>query len=111
MLKKHQLRQMALDGGGEHVLGLKDLNTHACYMIYGELEPGENSRKICPGSGHEEILIAVKGDIEVTGEPFNGLLSEGEALHFKDEETCTIANPGDVKAIYVMAGGHSGKEH
>ena len=111
MLKRYPLRKLSRDHGGEYVLGLKDLKTHACYMIYGELESGETNRKICPGSGHEEILLAVNGDIELQGDSFSGRLSEGEAIHFKEEETCTISNPDESKVIYVLAGGHSGKKH
>lgn len=111
MLKTYPLRKIARDEGSEHVLGLKELGTHACYMIYGELEPGEAGREVCPGAGHEEILIAVCGNIEITGQGFKQLLPEGEAVHLKEEETYSIGNPGDSQAVYIMAGGHSGKTH
>jgi len=111
MLKTHSLRKLAIEEGGEYVLGMKDLKTHACYLIYGELQPGEKGRKICPGTGHEEILMTVIGDIEVTGEPFKGVLHEGEAIHLREEQTCLLANPGKSRAIYILAGGHSGIDH
>ena len=111
MLKIHNVRELSIKEGGEYVLGLKDLNTHACYMIYGELEPGQRDRKVCPGRGHEEILLAVNGELEVSGEPFSGTLPPGEAIHLKEEETCMIANTGKSSAIYVLAGGHSGADH
>lgn len=111
MLKQHPLRKYATDGGGEYVLGAKDLLTHACYLIYGELGPGEGNRKVRPGKGHEEILMAVAGALDITGEPFSGLLDEGEAIHLREDETCFISNPGESRAVYVLAGGHSGKEH
>lgn len=111
MLKMHPLREMARGEKGEYVLGMKDLKTHACYLIYGELNPGESNRKICPGSGHEEILLAVSGDLSVSGKPFSGVLPEGCAVHLREEETCSIANHGESPAIYVLAGGHSGRAH
>ena len=111
MIKTHPIRELSRKKGGEYVLGLKDLRTHACYMIYGELKPGEKGRKVCPGRGHEEILLAVNGDLEVSGEPFTGVLHEGEAIHLKEEQTCFIANPSKTRLIYVLAGGHSGTEH
>ena len=111
MLKKFPVARLARDQGGELVLGVKDLHTHACYLIYGELAPGEKGRVFKPGSGHEEILMAVSGDLELSGEPFTGTLKQGEAVHLREEETCTLANPGPAPAIYVMAGGHSGKQH
>ena len=55
MKKTFPVQKWAIEAGGEHVLGLKDLGTHACYLIYGELAPGEAGRKVCPGAGHEEI--------------------------------------------------------
>jgi len=110
-LKTFPVRELSSDEGGEYVLGLKDLNTHACYLIYGELDAGEGDRKVCPGAGHEEILLAVTGDLEVSGELLNGRLPEGEAIHLREEETCFIANPGNSRVIYVLAGGHSGADH
>jgi uncharacterized cupin superfamily protein len=110
-LKTYPVRELSRDEGGEYVLGLKDLGTHACYLIYGELAPGEEGRKICPGEGHEEILLAVVGDIEVRGDEFSGRLPAGEAMHFRGEETCAIGNPGGSTAIYVLAGGHSETGH
>jgi len=111
MLKIYPIRDLARKKDGEYVLGLKDLNTHACYMICGELKPGEKGRKVCPGRGHEEILLAANGNMEITGEPFTGVLHEGEAIHLREEQTCFIANPGKSSVIYVLAGGHSGAEH
>ena len=63
MLKTYPVHKLSVEEGGEYVLGLKDLDTHACYLIYGELNPGEERRKVCPGRGHEEILLAVNGAI------------------------------------------------
>ncbi len=111
MLKTYPVRRFSRENNGEYVLGLKDLATHACYLIYGELKPGESGRVFCPGVGHEEILVVVSGDLEVEGEPFTGRLPEGEAIHLRDEESCMLANLGESRAVYVMAGGHSGKEH
>ena len=79
MYKTYPVSKLSKEGGGEYVLGLKDLDTHACYMIYGELEPGEEGRKVCPGAGHEEILLSVNGDIELSGVDYEDVLSAGEA--------------------------------
>ena len=111
MKKTVPVQKWAIEAGGEHVLGLKDLGTHACYLIYGELAPGEAGRKVCPGAGHEEILMAVAGDLQLTGEYLTGWLREGEAMHFQEQETCLLANPSGRKVVYVLAGGHSGIAH
>jgi hypothetical protein len=66
-MKTFDVTENAVPPEGEFVLGYKDTGTHACYMIYGRLEPGEEGRLIRPGSGHEEIVMAVKGDLEVSG--------------------------------------------
>ena len=111
MLKTYPVRELSIKEGGEYVLGLKNLNTHACYLIYGELGPGEKDRKVCPGRGHEEILLAINGDLELSGKTISGTLPAGEAMHLREEETCFIANTGKSRVIYVLAGGHSGVEH
>ena len=111
MRKIYSLRKMALETGGEYVLGARDLRTHACYLIYGELAPGERGRKVCPGAGHEEILLAVKGNLSLSAENEEIRLQEGEALHFQEEETVFLANPGQEKSVYIPAGGHSGRAH
>lgn len=111
MKKTYPLRSLCGNEDGEYVLGHHDLDTHACYLIYGELGPGETGRKACPGLGHEEILLAVSGDIAVCGGDDKLLLREGEAVHLVEDETFYLENPGNSRAVYVMAGGHSGKSH
>jgi glyoxylate utilization-related uncharacterized protein len=111
MPKNHPVRKRARQEGGEYVLGLEDLATHACYLIYGELQPGEGGRKVCPGDGHEEILLAVQGDLAISGGGLDRVLAEGEAVHLEGEQACEIANPGASVAVYVMAGGHPHEGH
>lgn len=97
--------------GGEYVLGLDDLGTHACYMIYGELKPGEEGRLIRPGAGHEEIVMAVKGDIELVSDKYKGVLKQGSAFHIKGTDECRLRNNSNAVAVYVAAGGHSEEGH
>ena len=111
MRKSHPLRTWARQTGGECVLGARILKTHACYLIYGELAPGEEGRKVSPGSGHEEILMAIQGDIELTEASGTRVLPEGEAVHVVEDEALTLANRGAEKAVYMVAGGHPGKGH
>ncbi len=95
---------------GEHILGFKETGSHACYMIYGILKPAEKGRVIKPGEGHEEIVLAMKGDITVTGH-YTGTLKEGSALHITGEHACFLENKGISEAIYIIAGGHSEGGH
>ncbi len=111
MIKIFNVRKKCEGTEGEYVLGLKDLNTHACYLVYGELKPGEKGRKLRPGQGHEEIFYAVVGEMQVTGDGIEQRIKEGEAFHFKEEETYSLENLGETKAVYVLAGGHSEKGH
>jgi hypothetical protein len=105
------LRKRALvSASGESVLGYKDTGGHACYMIYGRLSPGEKGRLFNPGKGHEEIVLAVKGDLNVTGF-FEGKLPEGSAFHLAGENECYLENMGETDAVYVISGGHSGDSH
>lgn len=109
-MKSFEVRGRALAGGGEFVLGVEDTGTHACYMIYGVLGPGEEGRLIKPGRGHEELVLALKGDISVSGS-LNGVLREGTAFHIAGEDECYLSNGSASEALYVAAGGHSGGDH
>ena len=109
-MKKTDLRERAEKADGEYVFGAADTGSHACYMIYGVLKPGEKERMIRPGRGHEEILLSVKGSLTVTGH-YNGLLGEGDAFHMAADEACFLENKGECEAVYVVAGGHSGHRH
>jgi hypothetical protein len=93
-------------GRGEFLLGYRETGSHACYMIYGVLKSKEKARLVKPGPGHEEILLAMKGDLEVTGH-YSVSLKEGSALHIEGEQECFLENPAESDAVYIIAGGHS----
>ena len=109
-MKKTDLRGKAKKSDGEYVFGAEDTGSHACYMIYGVLKPGEKERMIRPGRGHEEILVAAKGSLKVTGQ-YSGTLEEGHAFHIEGDQTCLLENTGDSEAVYIVAGGHSDRGH
>jgi hypothetical protein len=79
-------------------------------MIYGILRPKEKGRLVKPGAGHEEIVLAVKGDLKVTG-CYSGILKEGSAFHVKGEQECFLENLGEIDAMCIIAGGHSESGH
>lgn len=108
-MKVYELAQQD-SGSGEYLLGSQTTGSHACYLIYGVLEPGEQGRKLRPGTGHEEMVLAVDGDIVMTG-AFTGVLKQGQAIHLRDEEMCTAGNPLKRVVRYVIAGGHSSLGH
>jgi len=91
---------------GEFLLGARETGSHACYMIYGVLKSKEKARSVKPGPGHEEIILAIKGDLEVTGF-YSGDLKEGCALHLEGNQECFLENQGESDAVYIIAGGHS----
>lgn len=95
---------------GEYILGSEATGSHACYLIYGVLEAGEQGRELRPGAGHEEMVLALDGDLALNGQ-FAGILKKGRALHLQGEETCIAGNPSDREVHYVIAGGHSGQGH
>ncbi|ADK85636.1 hypothetical protein Deba_2273 [Desulfarculus baarsii DSM 2075] len=97
--------------GGETVLGLKDLDTHACYMLYGVLQPGEPPRLLKPGVGHEEIICVVAGSLELEHDGQKLVLQAGQAVHLVGEETWRASAPGPLEARYVAAGGHGQGGH
>lgn len=109
-MKTFDLRKKALEEGGEYILGVKDTGSHACYMIYGVLKPGEEGRLIKPGAGHEELVLAQKGDLGVAGK-LSGTLREGMAFHIRGDDECFLSNPSSEEAVYVVSGGHSEGGH
>jgi len=97
-------------GTGEYILGADATGSHACYLLYGVLKAGEAGRELKPGRGHEEIVLAVSGDLELTGD-HRGILKQGQAIHLLGEEACLAANPSAEDVVYVIAGGHSPNGH
>jgi hypothetical protein len=114
-MKIHQLKRLSEEAGGEYVLGLKDLDTHACYMIYGTLAPGEKQRLIKAGKGHEEIIVAARGELRISGPGLAPLketvIAEGSAFHITEESEYYLENTTETEALYIAAGGHSTKGH
>ncbi len=110
-LKTFELkRKAAVAEEGEQILGSQDTGSHACYLVYGVMKPRESGRRVKPGSGHEELVLAAQGDFIVTGH-YAGALPAGSAFHLAGEETCFLENAGDSEAVYVLAGGHSAGGH
>lgn len=95
---------------GEHIVGYKETGSHACYLIYGIMKPGERDRLVKPGKGHEEILLAMQGDLDITGY-YTGRLNEGAAIHIIGDDECILENPGNKDAVYIICGGHSAGGH
>ncbi len=112
MLKIYDLAGRAPREGGETVLGLKDLGTHACYMLYGVLNPGDEPRIFKPGEGHEEIILAVSGTIQVSGPEGSLTLQPGQAIYLQGAVSYEAFTDGPLEARYVAAGGHTpGQDH
>ena len=110
-MKSFQLNNKARNSeNNEYIFGFEDTGSHACYMIYGILKSREKGRPVKPGTGHEEIILAVKGDLEVTGY-YSGHLKENSAFHIKGDNECFLENPGEEDAVYIIAGGHSESGH
>lgn len=97
-------------GSGEHILGFDETGSHACYLIYGVLRAGEKGRELRPGRGHEEMIMAVTGDLTLTG-AVTMTLKQGQAIHLKGEETCFAENRTGSEAVYVVSGGHTAPGH
>lgn len=95
---------------GEAVFGYRQTGSHACYMVYGILRPHERERLVKPGKGHEEMLLALKGDLIVTGH-LSGELKQGQAFHLSGDQECFLENGTEAEAVYVIAGGHSEAGH
>ena len=102
-MKKVEVRKRALaSDSGEYVMGLDDTGSHACYLIYGILRPGEKGRRVKPGKGHEEIVLAMKGDLSLSGEA-GGILEQGSAFHLAGEAVVYLENESDQEAVYIIS--------
>ena len=111
-MKTYDLKSLAKkEEEKEYVLGLKDLQTHAVYMIYGILNTSDKERKVHPGKGHEEILCIIKGEVKAEGQNETISLSEGEAMHLHENDIYYLKNIGESESSYVLAGGHQMKGH
>ncbi len=110
-MRSFNLEKLAAEFGGEYVLGMKDLQTHACYMIYGILQPGERDRLVRPGEGHEEILCAVDGALTIHADSGEMTLERCHAVHITEDRSFHISNPSDLPVLYIMAGGHVRSHH
>lgn len=97
-------------GGRESIVGFQHTGSHACYMIYGVLAPHEKGRRISPGAGHEEIVLALHGVLFITG-AHEGTLQEGFAFHISGAQECYLENSSPREAVYIIAGGHSADGH
>ena len=106
-MKSFDLAGLAATQGGEYTLGARDLHSQACYLVYGILKSGESGRLIRPGSGYEEILCAVSGPLVILSSRGEERLEMGHALHVKEDESFSIANPSDFSVVYILAGGRS----
>ena len=106
------MRQFAMRDKAVHsekhecLLGVQETGSHACYMIYGILKPNEKGRRVKPGIGHEEIVAAVTGEIEVTGH-CSGTLGKGFDFHLQGTDECYLENRSEEDVVYIIAGGHS----
>ncbi len=94
---------------GENILGARETGSHACYLIYGTLKPGEKGRELSPGKGHEELVLVIAGDLQLSGH-YTGMLKQGQAIHLQGAQSCFAENPGAINAVYVISGGHSESE-
>ncbi|MGC2062246.1 MAG: hypothetical protein WA610_04655 [Thermodesulfovibrionales bacterium] len=105
-LKLYDLAEGARERG-EYILGAEELQTHACYMGFGILGPGEKNREIKPGSGHEEICCMVSGTVTLCSGDNCFFVGPGQAFHLRGEQSWIMNNDGPSEAVYILAGGHS----
>lgn len=91
---------------GEYLVGVTQTHSHACYLIYGTLNPGEE-RELSPGAGHEEIFCLIHGKLVVSEGEGHYSVEKGQCFHLVGDTKVTLKNTTNKTAIYVLAGGHS----
>ena len=77
------------------------------YLGLGYLESGESGRKQGPGNGHEELLYAVDGQLEITIKKEIFTLNEGEIYFIPDGSKVKLRNTLDKRVYFMIAGGHT----
>ncbi len=107
MIELYDLPARAASQGGETVLGLKDLGTHACYLIYGRIEPGGEPRPLKPGQEHEEIFLVISGTMSLQGPDGVQTVCAGQAFYLAGVQPWQAAAAGPEPVVYVAGGGHS----
>ncbi|RMF99582.1 MAG: hypothetical protein D6726_12760, partial [Nitrospirae bacterium] len=98
-------------GTGEFIIGKEHTGSHACYLIYGKMAPGETGRVLKPGRGHEEIFFPISGEFRLVSKDEEMVVKVGSAVHLIGEEEFVAENISGEEAVYVMAGGHSDGGH
>ena len=77
------------------------------YLGKGYIEPNE-TRKLGPGRGHEEILYILNGTVKVNIKDLDEvMLNEGELIHIPNKSKAIVSNLSDKKVFYIIAGGHT----
>jgi len=95
---------------GEFIVGADQTGSHACYLLYGILKPGE-TRALSPGHGHEEIFCCLEGEVIAKADSDENPVKKGQCFHMKGEDSLSISNECPNPVVYVLAGGHSDSSH
>lgn len=104
-MKVYNLEQLGRIFGGEYTLGMKDLHSDACYLVYGILQSREVDRLVRPGKGYEEIFCALDGPVVMRTHLGEKILEARHAIHLNQEVSFSISNPSDAPIRYILAGG------
>lgn len=92
---------------GEYLVGSEMTGSHACYLLYGTIEPS-TSRIMKASPGHAEIFLLIAGSASVQDDNGKQNLSRGQCFYYQDEDSAEVTNTGSESLIYVIAGGHTG---
>lgn len=94
---------------GEYLIGFEATGSHACYMLYGVLDRGEE-REISPGEGHEEIVCVIEGTAILEFDSSPSTLKKGDGVFLKGKEKIVLKCERGL-VIYIIAGGHTDAGH
>ena len=89
----------------EYIVGPRQTESRGAYLVYGEVEAGEE-RRVAPGKGHEEILMVLSGEGLLEDASGGVRLAEGTALYLGEGFEGTITAGREGKLRYVASGGH-----
>jgi len=91
---------------GEAALGPDESGALTTYLLYGVLAPFETGRRLRPGSGREEILFVIDGDLRLEGQAAGETICKaGNAVLLEEGSDHWLSNLTGATARYVLAGG------
>lgn len=102
-MKVFDIRELYNEEYREYIVGSQEIEKHSVYLVYGEVDRGEE-REMAPG-GHDEILFLLSGNATLMDGDSVIELGLEQAVYMEPHEAFTFTALTDCR--YVVAGTHT----